>query len=902
MAVTEQSYTGNGSTTNYSFTFPYLKSGDIEVQVDATVQATNTWSLANATTVQFNSAPANGAKIKILRQTNVDNLTATFYAGSAIKSEDLNDNFTQNLYKTQEVGNRFFQTTGGTMSGDLTLGEDAVLVFEGATDNAHETTLTVTDPTADRTVTIPNVSGTVVTTGDTGTVTATMLAANSVDSSELVDGSVDLSHMSANSVDSDQYVDGSIDTIHIADSQVTAAKLASDAVTTAKIASDAITGAKIADDAINSEHYTDGSIDTAHIADSQITSAKIADSQVTTAKVADDAITQAKIADDAVGADQLASNAVVSASIADGSVVNADINASAAIAHNKLAAVPDGQVIVGNGSTVPTAVAISGDITLANDGAVTIANDAVEIGMIGCEQTTISDSDSHIPTSGAVVDYVAAQLAVTGGLTLIADEDNFPTSQPASGLVISIKSVDGIVINGSGVSTTARTAGNGSDNVTINGFPSDLYSKTLSGSLGLMVSSTGSGHIYTYHKLLAKESDVEQLSQDINDFGNRYRVNAGEPGSNNDEGDLVFDTNANKMKVYDGSSWGEVTSTGEFKYLFLCPAGGTGSPTLDGSIATYDLRESSNSGAAASVTNAAQLIVSVNGVVQKANTGTSAPSEGFALVDANTIIFGSNLASGDSVFIVQIGSAVSIPTPGDGTVTSAKIVDGAILNADINASAAIAGSKLADDSITEAKLDIHAAPTGTDKFLKYTSNGMEWVVPSYTTNTNTQLTEEQIEDFVGGMVTGNTETGITVTYEDSDGTLDFVVDDTTKLPLAGGTITGALVLDDSVGATITAATSASTITLDLGASVHHSVTLAHNTTFADPSNEVVGQSGSIIITQDGTGSRTAAWNSAWKWAGGEAPTLTTTANAVDRIDYLVIAAGNINAVASLDVK
>ena len=126
------------------------------------------------------------------------------------------------------------------------------------------------------------------------------------------------------------------------------------------------------------------------------------------------------------------------------------------------------------------------------------------------------------------------------------------------------------------------------------------------------------------------------------------------------------------MKVYDGSSWGEVTSTGEFKYLFLCPAGGSGAPTLDGSIATYDLRESSNSGSAASVSSAAQLVVSVNGVVQKANTGTSAPSEGFALVDANTIIFGANLASGDSVFIVQIGSAVSIPTPGDGTVSTAK--------------------------------------------------------------------------------------------------------------------------------------------------------------------------------------------------------------------------------------
>lgn len=44
-------------------------------------------------------------------------------------------------------------------------------------------------------------------------------------------------------------------------------------------------------------------------------------------------------------------------------------------------------------------------------------------------------------------------------------------------------------------------------------------------------------------------------------------------------------------------------------------------------------------------------------------------------------------------------------------------------------------------------------------------------------DTNTQLTEEQVEDYVGGMVTGNTETGITVTYEDSDGTIDFVATD-----------------------------------------------------------------------------------------------------------------------------
>ena len=101
---------------------------------------------------------------------------------------------------------------------------------------------------------------------------------------------------------------------------------------------------------------------------------------------------------------------------------------------------------------------------------------------------------------------------------------------------------------------------------------------------------------------------------------------------------------------------------------------------------------------------------------------------------------------------------------------------------------------------------------------------------------------------------------------------------------------------------VTGLTSASTITIDMATTNNHSVTLAHNTTFAAPSNQVAGQSGSIFITQDGTGSRTAAWNANFKWKGGTAPTLSTAAAAVDRIDYIIASSGNIHAVATLDVK
>ena len=62
-----------------------------------------------------------------------------------------------------------------TITSDMTLRPSVTLIFEGATDDAFETTLTVADPTADRTITLPNVSGTVITTGDTDTVTGTMI-------------------------------------------------------------------------------------------------------------------------------------------------------------------------------------------------------------------------------------------------------------------------------------------------------------------------------------------------------------------------------------------------------------------------------------------------------------------------------------------------------------------------------------------------------------------------------------------------------------------------------------------------------------------------------------------------------------------------------------------------------
>ena len=101
---TERNLTSDGSTS-YTFPFEYLKTTDVKVSVNGTAETEFIVPSGFPTTVQFNTGhvPASGAAIRIYRDTNVDNLEATFYAGSAIKSQDLNDNFNQNLYVTQEA-------------------------------------------------------------------------------------------------------------------------------------------------------------------------------------------------------------------------------------------------------------------------------------------------------------------------------------------------------------------------------------------------------------------------------------------------------------------------------------------------------------------------------------------------------------------------------------------------------------------------------------------------------------------------------------------------------------------------------------------------------------------------------------------------------------------------------
>ena len=158
-------------------------------------------------------------------------------------------------------------------------------------------------------------------------------------------------------------------------------------------------------------------------------------------------------------------------------------------------------------------------------------------------------------------------------------------------------------------------------------------------------------------------------------------------------GELAIRTDTGKLFTkMDSGSIAEIAGGGSDIAINTLSAssysGGSGASSFNGSENRFTLSSPPN-------VSAAQLLVSVNGVIQKPVLGTGTPSEGFS-VNGNDIIFSSPPETGADFFILTFRS-LGVSEPADNSVTSAKIVDGAIVNADINASAAIAGTKISPD-------------------------------------------------------------------------------------------------------------------------------------------------------------------------------------------------------------
>ena len=278
---------------------------------------------------------------------------------------------------------------------------------------------------------------------------------------------------------------------------------------------------------------------------------------------------------------------------------------------------------------------------------------------------------------------------------------------------------------------------------------------------------------------------------------------------------------------------------------------------FNGSTTAFTLQVS---GSNVSPGTANDIIVSLGGVIQN-------PNQDFTIA-GSTLTFTTAPASGLSFFAVVLGQSVdsSVVSPADGSVTGTKL-----------------SSPL--DLVDNQKIrfgtgnDLEIFHDGSNSFIKDTGTGNLVLATSELSINNAASNEE--------MIKATENAGVELFHNNVK-----------KIETASGGIS----LTGGAAANITALSDGATITIDMATACHHSVTLGGNRTFAAPSNQVVGQAGSIFITQDGTGSRTAAFNSAFKFVGGTAPTLTTTASATDRIDYIIKSSNVIHCAVSLDVK
>ena len=245
----------------------------------------------------------------------------------------------------------------------------------------------------------------------------------------------------------------------------------------------------------------------------------------------------------------------------------------------------------------------------------------------------------------------------------------------------------------------------------------------------------------------------------------------------------------------------------------------------------------------------------------------------------------------------------NVVTTGDtGTVTSAMLTDATIVNADVSATAEIAVSKLANGTARQL-LQTDSGGSG----VEFTSN----VDVPGTLDVTGVATFDSTSLFVGNptfngslIFEGATPDAHELTLSVADPSADVTV----TIPASTTTLAGLSVTQSFTKAqrgTPVALTDAATVAVDLSLGNNFSVTLGGNRSLGDPTNVTAGQSGVIVVTQDGTGGRTLSYTgSKWKFAGGssKAPDLTGTAAAVDVLAYYCESATRITVTSLLNVS
>ena len=703
----------SGTVTSTMITDGTIVNGDINASAAIALS-----KLASGTSAQVIVADGSGVPTyaTLTGDVTVSNTgVTTITANSVSLGTDTTGDYVQNL--VAGTGVTLTNNTGESATPTVAIGQSigtgdsptftgltingASVVFEGATANDFETTLAVTDPTADRTVTFQDGTGTVAFTSDvtthanlteahgaTGAVvgtTNTQTLTNKTLTSPKVNEDVVLTATATelNILDGAtltttelNYVDGVTSAIQT--QMDLKAPLASPTFTgTVTVPDNTIAlGTKTTGDyvatvtggtgiASTAATTGEGTTHTLSIGQSVATSAvptfagltlngnitfegTTADDYETIIAITDPTSDRVILFPDLTGTVVTTGDtgSITSLMIADGTIVNADINASAAVAHSKLANATAGQVLLGTTTTgVVTATTISGDITIDGAGVVSIAANSVSLGT---------------DTTG---DYVASLVAGTG---VALSNNTGESATPTIAIGQAVGTTDNVTFAGVtadairiGV-TAAGEIDTASGNLTIDSAGGTV---TIDDNLTVTGDLTVSGTTTSINtETLTVDDNIIVLNNNVTGSPTE---NAGIEVERGTSANVLVRWNETSDKweaTNDGTTYGNIVTSADSGTV-------TSAMIADGTIVDADVN------ASAAIAHS-KLANATAGQILLGTTTTG-------VVTATTL-------SGD---VTITGAGVT--AIGSGKVTSSMIVDGTIVDGDINASAGIALSKLA---------------------------------------------------------------------------------------------------------------------------------------------------------------------------------------------------------------
>ena len=528
MATTENTYTGNGSTTNYAFTFPYLKEADVKVTLDDIAQATTEYSFANATTLRFTAGTSNAkinnstgavnnsVAIKIYRDTSNDDLTATFYPGAAIRSTDLNNNYTQVHYVSQETEN--LSTTADTNATTAkTTATNADTNATTALNNSREsdgsggyTSAIAKATSATSTANSASSTASTASTNATNAVNTANAASAAVGDKIDKDGSVAMAAalaMGTNKITGagDPTAAQDVATKAYVDAQNTAQEL--DA---AKITSGTLPAARIG----------------AHIDTTKFDASKLIIASESAAHTPNDTTMYTT-----GGVDNRIDSRV--------KTLVEEVGGFVAIA-NETSFPNTNPDINDNAGTLVSIKALSTNYTSSGSGVITISN-----GTVGNSTVTVNgaeNSTTYASGFGLIVET-----------TSVLNTYTFHRLVPKVGEVTTVSGIAANITTVAGISANVTTVANNNANVTsVAGNATNINTVagniTHSEDLGLVSEALTTGSTSAVTTVGANMDAV--LS-----FEDTYKVAASAPSSGVTEGDLWYDSNTNALKYYNGSTW-----------------------------------------------------------------------------------------------------------------------------------------------------------------------------------------------------------------------------------------------------------------------------------------------------------------------------------------------------------